>query len=101
MNDYTLKWNRLTMKRLPPKETTFLLWMGLKDSDGGFPVIAKLYYDSTNTPYIIFRSADDKWKLFLPCEWDGMLWATIPMPEQARKMYEKDLEIKRSNGVVV
>jgi hypothetical protein len=101
MNDYTLKWNRLTMKRLPPDRTTFLLWMGLQDSDGGFPAVAMLWRDCNGRPYVMFHGAKDNWKVFFECEWQDMMWATIPMPEQARKKYEKDLKIKHRNGVMI
>ena len=95
-----IEWKRLTKKCMPPEGVTFLLWLGLQDSDGGFPAVAKLWQDRDGTPYVQFHGADDNWKIFFECEWRGMMWAEIPMPEPARKKWEKDLEIKRKNGVL-
>ena len=90
-----IKWHKLTPKCLPPQRVTFLLWLGVRDSDGGFPAVAKLYQDREGTPYVMFHGAEDNWKVFFECEWRDMMWAEIPMPDAARKKYEKDQEIKR------
>lgn len=94
-------WHKLTARNLPPERTTFLLWLGLQDSDGGFPAVAKLLRDCNGRPYVMFHGAKDNWKVFFECEWQGMMWATIPRPRVAQRKYEKDLEIKRRNGIAV
>lgn len=101
MDKAEIIWHKLTIKNLPPERTTFLLWLGLQDSDGGFPVVAKLWRDCNGTPYVMFHGAEDNWKVFFECEWQGMMWATIPRPMVAQRKYEKDLEIKRRNGIAV
>lgn len=98
---HDLIWHRLSPKQLPPTEATFLLWMGLQDSDGGFPAVARLYRDRDGTPYVMFHGAQDNWKVFFECEWRGMMWAEIPMPETARKKRERELAIMRRNGVAI
>lgn len=80
-----MKWHRLTSRSQPPSGDVFLLWLGLTDSDGGFPAVARLKHDRDGTPYIMFHGAQDNWKVFFQCEWRGMMWAEIPIPEQAAK----------------
>lgn len=95
-----MMWHNLTLKKLPPEGVTFLLWLGLEDSDGGFPAVAKLRRDSDGTPYVVSHWANDNRKVFFSFEWRGMMWAEIPIPARAARKREKDMEIKRRNGVV-
>ena len=95
-----MTWHNLALKKLPPEGVTFLLWLGLEDSDGGFPAVAKLRRDRDGMPYIVFHGANDNWKVFFACEWRGMMWAEIPIPARAARKREKDMAIKRRNGVL-
>lgn len=73
----------------------------MQDSDGGFAVVAKLFRDRAGNPYIRFHGADDNWKLFMPCEWRGMMWAEIPMPDEARAKWDRHIEAMRRNGAAL
>lgn len=82
---------------MPPERVTFLLWLGLNDSDGGFAAVAQLWRDELGEPYIRFHGAKDNWKILFPCEWRewGLMWAEIPVPEAAQRKREKEAEVMR------
>ena len=82
MRDCTLTWHKLSRRIMPPEGERFLLWMGLKDDDGGFPVVAYKKTDRDGSPYIMFHGADDGWKVLFVCEWRHCAWAVIPKPEE-------------------
>ena len=96
-------WRRFG-KKLPPDRVTFLLWMGISDSDGGFPVVAKVFRDMVGEPYVRFHGADEVWKVLFRCELEDCLWAEIPLPDCAAKRLErhkaKTAENMRKRGLM-
>ena len=92
-------WRRFTKKTMPPMKENVLLWRGLTDSDGGFPLIGKLYADpATGELYIVYKvNPAGRDGVICPEEFRSMLWAEIEVPERARRKREKELEQIRRN----
>lgn len=76
----TLEWHRLTKRTMPPMGTLFLLWMGMRDTDGGFPAVARRV-TLGNESYIRFRSADEFWRRLEEREYRSCRWALVARPE--------------------
>ena len=75
-----MQWNKLTKKSMPPINETVLLWRGIRDSDGGFPCVAK-HCRVNGEEYIRWRSYDELWQKLKPEEYRATRWAMIPKPE--------------------
>lgn len=86
---------------MPPEQVNVLIWRGLGDSDGGFPLIGKLYTDSlTGDLYICYKpDANNNGGIILEREFRLCRWAHIPMPDVARKKLEREMAVMRKNGV--
>lgn len=94
-----LQWHKFTAKSMPPYKENILVWTGLADSDGGFPVIGKLYHDSISDEDYIRHKLDCNGggDCILQRDFRQCLWAEIPWPEKARRKWEKEREAIRRN----
>lgn len=108
MNDQkTIEWRTMAKHSRPPVNTSILIWRGLSDSDGGFPAIGRYYIDrETGESYVAIKpSIANRADLILEKEYRMIRWAEIPMPDEARRKYERNLAViaqvearKRRNG---
>ena len=100
MKDYTITWNKF--KIMPPEETNVLIWRGLKDSDGGFPLIGRLFRDVFGRPYMCYKIGYTSLDMgyITEEEFRQCLWARIPMPEQAEKKMVKDIQRGHARCVI-
>lgn len=91
---YEIQWRKFTAKSMPPYRQNVLIWRGLADSDGGFPLIGKLYHDKvSDEDYISYKpDCNGNGDVILQMEFRQLLWAEIPWPERARKKWQKEQE---------
>lgn len=91
---YEIQWHKFTAKSMPPYKQNVLIWTGLADSDGGFPVIGKLYHDNISDEDYIRHKLDCNGggDCILQKDFRQCLWAEIPWPEKARKKWQKERE---------
>lgn len=77
---------------MPPEQVNVLIWRGLGDSDGGFPLIAKLYVDSrTGDRYLCYKpDVNGDGGIILEHEFRLCRWAEIPWPDVARRKWERE-----------
>ena len=75
------EYKKLTGKTMPPIDNRkrFILWRGVRDTDGGFPSTAKRVQYNDNEPYIRFETING-WKVLSPDEYKDCLWAEIETP---------------------
>ena len=73
-------WKRLDQK-LPPLRKPVLIWRGMSDSDGGFPMMGKhvIFNDKS---YIRFKGADTGWDVLDESEYKDTRWAEVERPEE-------------------
>ena len=73
-------WHRLDQK-LPPIRKPVLIWRGMSDSDGGFPMMGKnVIFDGKN--YIRYKGADSQWCELDESEYKDTRWAEVERPEE-------------------
>lgn len=73
-------WHRLDQE-LPPLRKPVLIWRGMSDSDGGFPMMAKrVRFD--NLDVIRYKGADDGWRALSESEYYDTRWAEVERPEE-------------------
>lgn len=73
-------WKRLDQE-LPPLRKPVLIWRGMSDSDGGFPMMAKrVIFDGKN--YIRYKGADNMWCELDESEYKDTRWAEVERPEE-------------------
>lgn len=92
-----LEWK--TMRTLPPMRRSVLIWRGMDDSSGGFPLIGRLYEDPmTGEKYICYNPKaflrDDDGTTYqagyiFKWEFQDIRWAEIPVPKAAQAKYNK------------
>lgn len=87
-----IEWRKFTPKSMPPYRQNVLVWRGLKDSDGGFPLIGKLWHNTElDIDYISYKpDCNGPGDYIMPEEFAACMWAEIPWPERARKKWEKE-----------
>lgn len=81
-----MTYNRFTKKTMPPIDnySWFMLWRGIHDDDGGFPVLAKHVQHGENTPYIWFQCGAGP-RILEPGEYRDCRWAEIERPQEGAK----------------
>lgn len=77
--------HKFTKKTMPPIGADIIVWKGWKDSDGGFPVVARRVQYGENDPYIRYRTCGPNWDLLWVDEYRDCLWALIEQPEQVQE----------------
>lgn len=84
------EYKKLTGKTMPPIDNRkrFILWRGVRDTDGGFPSTAKRVQYNDNEPYIRFETVNG-WKVLSPGEYKDCLWAEIETPAQVVERMER------------
>ena len=72
----------------PPYGENILIWRGLEDSDGGFPLIGRRWAEPeehiTHKP-----DANGNFGIIYPEEYPKLRWAEIPVPKAALKKVTK------------
>lgn len=94
-----MKWH--TFRTLPPLKVNVLIWRGLRDTDGGFPLIGKRYEDAGET-FMCYKpgaTAPYSGGFIDEDEFRWCRWTEIEMPEAARKKWEKEQERMAANAV--
>lgn len=82
-----------TFDVLPPSDVNVLLWRGLKDDDGGFPLVGKLKKDGDDM-YIVHKPRGD---FIEQDEFGEMRWTFIQIPPEAASKRAR-LEKRMRNG---
>ena len=97
-----IEWNTFTRAHMPPEQVNVLIWRGLKDDDGGFPLIGKMYtYRETGERYICYKVGSTSPKpegVIWEDEFRLCRWAEIERPEEAQRKWARYQA--RRNGVV-
>jgi len=85
-----MKWRRLAKESMPEVNLFkgFLLWIGLRDDDGGFPCIAKHVQYGENPPYIRYVKPSG-WHVLEKESYRDCLWAEIDTPERVKRKRER------------
>lgn len=92
MDKQILTWLPLTPQTMPAIDNSrfFLLWRGTRDTDGGFPCLAKRVQYGWDKPYIRYITPTG-WKAVSQHEARTCLWAEIPVPAGVKaKAAEKE-----------
>ena len=84
-----MEYKKLTKKTMPPVDNrhSFILWLGTKDTDGGFPLIAKRVEYDGKPPYIRYAKPFAGWIVL-----DESGYTEIGIPEQVAAKYLKSME---------
>lgn len=73
-------WHRLDQE-LPPLRKPVLIWRGMSDSDGGFPMMGKhVLFEGKS--YIRYKDCDDRWQVLDESEYKDTRWAEVERPEE-------------------
>lgn len=83
-----MNYHPLTPETMPPIDISnyFILWRGVRDTDGGFPVTAKRVQYSGMPAYIRYVSPQG-WKRLETAEYADCLWAEIQEPKETTYKY--------------
>ena len=89
-----MKYKKLTKKTMPPVNNrhSFILWLGAKDTDGGFPLIAKRVEYDGKPPYIRYAKPFAGWIVLDESDYKDCIWAEIEIPVQVKSKYLKSME---------
>jgi hypothetical protein len=82
-------YNRFTKKTMPPIDnyTWFMLWRGIRDDDGGFPVLAKRVKHGDDV-FIWFQCGAGP-RILEPGEYRDCRWAVIDRPQEGAQHVER------------
>lgn len=73
-------WHRLDQE-LPPLRKPVLIWRGMSDSDGGFPMMGKhVLFEGKS--YIRYKCAANMWCELNESEYKDTRWAEVERPEE-------------------
>lgn len=73
-------WHKLD-EELPPLRKPVLIWRGMSDSDGGFPMIGKhVLFDGESR--IRTKGADADWNVLDESEYKDTRWSEVERPEE-------------------
>lgn len=94
------KYQKFTKKTMPPLNHDLILWKGYKDSDGGFPVIARRVQYHDMEPYVRYRVPDDRlWDILSEDEYHDCLWKLAEVPTIVAERMERQEQRERERAL--